>query len=103
MKKIGGFNRKTRSKFKKHARDKGKISLSRYLQVFQPGDKVMLAIEPAFHKGRYHPRFMGKVGTIIGKPGKCYEIKISDSDKEKTLVVHPVHLRSANVIPKSNK
>ena len=37
-KRIGGVRRKTRYKFRKHARDKGKISITRYFQSFSNGD-----------------------------------------------------------------
>lgn len=90
---IGGFRRKTRAKFKKNVKDRGKINISRYLQTFQQGDKVNLSAEPAVQKGMYHPRFHGKTGLVISKKGSCYEIQITDGGKQKSLIVHPVHLR----------
>ena len=92
---IGGLRRKTRYKFRKEKRSRGKISITRYLQSFSVGDRVYLGVEPAVQKGMYHPRFMGKAGTVKGKRGRCYEILINDIGKEKTLVVHPVHLKRA--------
>lgn len=91
----GGIRRKTRYKFRKEKRDRGKISLTRYLQTFKLGDRVYLDIEPAVQKGAYHPRFMGKSGIVKGTKGKCYEVLVNDLGKEKTLVVHPVHLKRA--------
>ncbi|MBD3164675.1 50S ribosomal protein L21e [Candidatus Woesearchaeota archaeon] len=93
MKRIGRFRRKTRSKLSKHFRQKGKISLSKYFQEFKQGDKVRLDAEPAVHKGMYNPRFAGKQAVIRGKKGRCYEVIFDDNNKEKCLVVHPVHLR----------
>ena len=92
-KRIGGFRRKTRYKFKKKARNKGKISLTRYFQELKKGDKVNLIVEPSIHKGMYHPRFVGKSGTVVNKRGRCYEILIKDMNKEKNLIVHPIHLK----------
>ena len=92
---IGGFRRKTRGKFKKSARNKGKISITRYFQEFKSGDKVNLIVEPAVQKGMYHPRFMGKTATILSKTGECYKVKIKDNNAEKQLIVHPVHLKKA--------
>ena len=92
-KRIGGMRRKTRYKFKKHARRKGKISVTNYFQIFSDGDKVFLDVEPAVQKGMYYPRFMGRSGIITGKRGKCYQVQINDLGKEKTLIVHPVHLK----------
>ena len=93
VKRIGGFRRKTRYKLKKSLRSKGKISLRKYFQAFKEGDKVLLASEPSVQKGMYFPRFHSKVGTVKSKRGRCYEISIKDRNKEKTLIVHPVHLR----------
>lgn len=92
---MGGARRKTRHKLAKNVRDKGKVSLARYFQDFKVGDKVCLAAEPSIHEGMYFPRFHGKVGTVSGKRGKCYEIQIKDVKMPKTLVVHPVHLKRA--------
>ncbi|MBR9702457.1 hypothetical protein GOV10_00330, partial [Candidatus Woesearchaeota archaeon] len=44
---VGGARRKTRSLMRKNVRKKGKISLRRYLQELEPGQKVALAMEPA--------------------------------------------------------
>ena len=93
VKRIGGIRRKTRYKFTKERRRKGKISVTRYFQSFKVGERVCLHVEPAVQKGMYHPRFMGKSGIVSGKRGRCYEVMIMDIHKEKKLVVHPVHLK----------
>lgn len=89
----GGQRRKSRSKYKKNFRRVGKISLTRYFQDFKTGERVMLIVEPAVQKGMYHSRFIGKSGIIKRKTGRCYEVSVMDQDKEKCLVVHPVHMR----------
>ena len=95
VKRIGGMRRKTRYKFRKGVRNRGKISLTRYFQTFNTGDKIYLHLESAVQKGMYHPRFMGKTGIIVGKTGRCYEISLKDMNKEKKLIVHPVYLKRA--------
>ena len=95
VKRIGGLRRKTRYKFRKEKRRRGKISLTRYFQSFNAGDRVCLGVEPSVQKGMYYPRFMGKAGIVRGKRGRCYEVLINDLGKEKTLIVHPVHLKRA--------
>ncbi len=92
VKRIGTGQRKTRHKFRKGYREKGKISLSRYFQELKPGDKVCLKIDSAQQKGRFHSRFHGKSGTVTGKQGFCYLVSVRDGHKEKTLYVHPLHL-----------
>jgi large subunit ribosomal protein L21e len=88
----GGPKRKSRFKLKNERREKGKISISRFMQKFETGQKVHLGAEPSFHKGFYHTRFLGKTGTIKGARGRCYEVAIDDKGKEKLIIVHPIHL-----------
>lgn len=97
VKRIGGARRKTRNKFSKSIRKRGKISISSYLQSFKQGDKVSLAVEPGIQKGMYHRRFLSKIATVNGKKGKCYELLIKDGGKTKKLIVHPVHLKKMGV------
>ena len=92
-KRIGGFRRKTRSKLRKNLRERGKISLTRYLESFNINDKVRLLAEPAYQKAMYHPRFHNKYGVIKAKQGRCYRVEIKDGGKLKTFIIHPVHLR----------
>ena len=91
VKRIGGQRRKTRHKLKKETR--GRMSIARFMQIFKPGEKAVLKAEPAYQKGMYHPRFHGLTGTIQSMNGKCCEIMIKDGNKEKSLIVHPVHLK----------
>jgi len=95
VKRIGGIRRKTRYKFRKEKRARGKISITAYYRSFNIGDRVYLSLESAVQKGMYHPHFMGKSGIIKGSRGRCYKVVINDLGKEKTLIIHPVHLRKA--------
>jgi len=92
VKRIGGTRRKTRDKLRKNHRTKGKVSITKFLQIFEKGEKVLLKAEPAVQDGMYHPRFHNKAGVVAGTQGDCYKVKIKDFTKEKTLIVHPVHL-----------
>jgi large subunit ribosomal protein L21e len=93
---MDGFRKRTRRKFKKNQSDKGKLSIKSFLQKLDVGDKVSLNVEPAYQKGMYRPRFMGLIGTVVGKKGSCYQIEIKDIKKKKTLIVHPVHLKKVS-------
>lgn len=92
-KRIGTSGRKTRHKLTKSFKRKGKISISNYFQNFNAGDRVCLSVEPAHHGGMYHLRFMGKIGIVKARRGRCFEIAINDRGKEKTLIAHPIHLK----------
>lgn len=93
VKRIGSIQRKSRYKFTRELREQGKIPLNRYLQTFTPGDTVSLVIMPAVQEGRFFSRFHGLSGTVAGKRGFCYQVRINDKGKDKTLYVHPVHLK----------
>ena len=93
MQRTGGFRRKTRSKLRKNVRSKGKISIRKFLQKFIEGDRVNLVAEPGVQGGMYHPRFHGKSGIIGIKQGSNYYVKIRDGNKDKSLLVHPIHLK----------
>ena len=93
VQRTGGTRRKSRHKFRKNVRTKGKISLSKYFQSFIPGQRVCLKSEPAVQKGMYHARYHGKSGKIVKKQGNCYFVQIKDKNKIKNLLVHPIHLK----------
>jgi large subunit ribosomal protein L21e len=93
VKKIGSFRRKTRHKLSKKTRKKGKINLPNYFQSFEMGEKVVLMAESAIQKGMYWPRYHGKAGIINAKKGSCYSVLIKDKNKQKNIIVHPVHLK----------
>lgn len=92
-KRIGGNRRKSRAKMRKAVANRGKISIKNYLAKYEDGDRVQLKAEPAVQKGLYHLDFHGKSGIINGKQGNCYKVLIKDGNKEKSLLVHPVHLK----------
>ncbi len=96
MKRTGGLRRKSRHKLKKSVKERGKVSLSRYFQEFNIGEKVFLKAEPAIQRGMFFIRFKGKAGEILKKRGSCYEIKIKDGKKIKTVISHPIHLKKAS-------
>ena len=93
MNRIRGLRGKSRYKLRKGIREKGKMSITRFMQEFEAGQKVHLNLEPSYHKGIFHVRFQGKTGTIKAARGKCYEVLINDEGKEKMILVHPVHLK----------
>ncbi|MDO8480840.1 MAG: 50S ribosomal protein L21e [Nanoarchaeota archaeon] len=93
MKHIGCSRRKSRYKFKKNVRERGKISVTKFFQPFNPGDAVLLSVEPSVHSGLYHARFVGQRGIVKQKIGRMYEVAIKDKNKGKLLLVHPVHLK----------
>ena len=91
---IGGVRRKTRHKLRREVREKGKLSVSEIFKTFNNGDRVVLKPNPAYQDGTFFFNYTGRHGTVVGKRGKCYEVKIVDGKKEKLLIVHPIHLKA---------
>ncbi len=77
---------------KKPAREKGKVKFSRYFQELKQGDKVAIIREVSV-KAEFPTRFQGRTGTIESKRGSIYVIKMNDHNREKTLLIHPIHLK----------
>ena len=95
MARIGGSRRKKVGVFTKSSRQKGKIAHRAYLQEFAAGDKVTLKLEPGIQKATYLPRFHGKTGIVKRKQGESYYVEITDGNKTKQVIAHPVHLKRA--------
>jgi len=93
MVKSRGYRRKTRSLLRKKPRERGKLKLSRILYEYQPGDKVVIKIDPSVHKGMPHRRYHGKIGVIKAKRGRAYEIEVTQGRAVKHLIVLPEHLQ----------
>lgn len=84
----------TRNKLSNHPRDRGQSPPQRAIQEFEEGTMVHLRIDPSVQEGRFHPRFNGHTGKVLGMQGTCYRINITDGGKEKTIIAHPTHLRA---------
>ena len=72
MTKSKGYRARTRSLLRRKPRERGKISLSKILYNYKPGDKAVIKIDPSVHKGMPHRRYQGKIGVIV----KCVIILI---------------------------
>ncbi len=98
VKRVGSIRRKTRRLLSVPKKQKGKLAVTRFLQKLNNGDKVVLKAAPTIQDGQsYYRRFHGKTGTVTGRKGKCYEVRIKDKDKIKNILVKPVHLMRVQV------
>ena len=84
----------TRRKLSNAPRDRGFSPPQRAIQELTPGQKVHLRLDPSTRKGRFHPRFNGHTGEVVGRQGRAYEVQITDGGKQKSLFVLPAHLRA---------
>jgi large subunit ribosomal protein L21e len=83
----------TRHKLQNHARDRGTSPPQRAVQQFDDGDTVHLSIDPSVQQGRFHPRFNGETGTVVGEQGQAYQVEITDGGVEKKIIARPAHLK----------
>ena len=88
-----GFRRKSKGVLTKKPRERGLQPLGRLLHEYGEGEKVVVKIDAAVHKGMPHKRFQGKVATVASKRGRAYVIYIPEKTYNKTLIVLPEHLR----------
>jgi large subunit ribosomal protein L21e len=88
-----GLRARTRKILAKSYREKGLAPITRALQKFSTGEKACIKFDPSVHKGMPHPKFHGLTGTIVGKQGRAYLLKVRTGKKFKFLLVTPEHLR----------
>ncbi len=85
-----GFRWGTRKRLKKAP---GAVGISRYVQSFDNGDRVIIAPTTSSHAGFPFPRFIGKSGDIVSKRGNCFEVRFNDGNAVKKLLLAPEHIR----------
>jgi large subunit ribosomal protein L21e len=93
VKRSKGSRTKSRQRMRVNPRSRGKVAVTKSLQQFKKGDNAGVVIEPRIHRGHPHPKFQGRTGTIEGKQGSAYILRIMDGGKVKRLLVRPEHLR----------
>lgn len=79
-------------KHQKRIRTRGKIQFSKYFQEFKSGDKVAVVKELSI-PSNFPSRLQGRTGNVEGKRGKAYIVKIMEQNKEKKLIIEPIHLK----------
>jgi len=82
---------------KKPVRTRGKLQLSRYFQELNEGDFVAISREQSVPIN-FEKRFQGITGVVEGKRGKAYIVKIKDGNKEKKILIEPIHLKKIKQI-----
>jgi len=84
----------TRGKLSNDPRERGASPPQRAIQEYEIGQKVHLKIDPSVSEGRFHPRFNGHTGTVVGTQGRAFKVEINDGGKDKTLITRPAHLKA---------
>jgi ribosomal protein L21E len=77
---------------KKPVRTRGKVSLSRYFQELNKGDSFSVSREQSV-AASFPKRFQGITGKVEGMRGEMAVLAIKDGNKEKRLLILPIHLK----------
>ncbi len=89
----GLFVGKTRHLSRHHV--PSQLSVRTFIKSFKVGDQV--AVVP---KGNFrdipHPRYRGKIGTVLEQRGSAYVVKVKIMSAYRTLIVPARHLEKAN-------
>ena len=76
----------------KRVRTRGKIKFSEYFKEFSTGERVAVVSELSMMP-KFPKTLQGRSGVVAGKRGTNYIIKLNDNNREKTYIIHPIHLR----------
>lgn len=76
----------------KRIREKGKLSLGKYFQELNPGQRVAI-VRNLSYKAGFPVRLQGKTGTIIGRRGKAFVISLMNGKKEKKFILRREHIK----------
>jgi len=95
-----GFRSRSRGTFTKKVRERGLPPVTRFLKKFELGAKVIVRIEPSDPHGQPHPRYQGRVCTVVARVGRAYRIAFLDGQKPKQLIATPIHLIAADTTSK---
>ncbi len=89
MPKHKGPRRKTRNVL----RLEKPIGLSRLMEEYKPGDRVIININPSQHKGMPHRRYQGRVGVVkeVRRRSLVVGVRVSPRE-EKILIVRLDHV-----------
>lgn len=88
-----GFRKRTRKKLRKRPRDRGLPPVTHYFTEFEAGEKAAIVIDPSVHRGQPHPRYHGVTGTVEGRQGRAYVVRVQKGGVKKRVLATPEHLR----------
>ncbi len=88
-----GYHNNSRKWLRKNPKERGKIKIKAYLQEFNPGDKVIVYPDSWYQRNIPNRRFFGRMGIVMSKRGRAYEIQVKDGNKTKYLQLYPWHLK----------
>lgn len=97
-----GFRSRTRGTLTKEVRERGMPPVTKFLQTFEPGARVIVRLEASDPRGQPHPRYQGRVAVVVRRVGRAFLIEFFDGNKRKQLIANSVHLIPAGPTSESH-
>jgi len=72
-----------------------RLGITKLVKSFGVGDRVIIDHKSSYFGGMPHPRYRGKLCTVIGKRGEAYIVEVKVYSALKKLIVPAVHLERA--------
>ncbi|MCL4389320.1 hypothetical protein M1397_01760 [Candidatus Marsarchaeota archaeon] len=85
----GHFSGHTRNMSRHHK--PSQVATSSLIKSFDVGDRVAIVPKGNVYNAP-HPRYRGRTGTIMGKRGSAYMIRVRIMSADRTLIVPSLHL-----------
>lgn len=91
-----GSRSRTRGTLTKKVRERGLPPVTKFLQRFEVGDRVIVRLEASDPHGQPHPRYQGRTCIVLERVGRAYKLSFLDGGKPKELIANPIHLLPAD-------
>ena len=91
-----GSRSRTRGTLTKKVRERGLPPVTKFLQRFEGGDRVIVRLEASDPHGQPHPRYQGRTCIVLERVGRAYKLSFLDGGKPKELIANPIHLLPAD-------
>lgn len=89
-----GYRSRTRKVLRKRVYEKYlSLKVTPLLYRYNPGDRVVIDIDPSVHKGMPHRRYQGKIAVVSGVRGRAYILEVRVGGKVKQIIARPEHIR----------
>lgn len=88
-----GARSRTRRLLSKSSKERGLRPLGYLLRDYKSGEKVVIIIDSAVHRGMPYRRFHGAVGQILERRGRAYVVEVPEGGKIKKVIARPEHIR----------
>jgi large subunit ribosomal protein L21e len=97
-----GFRSRTRGTLTKEVRERGMPPVTKFLQTFEPGSRVIVRLEASDPHGQPHPRYQGRVATVVRRQGRAFLVEFLDGNKRKQVIANAVHLIPAGPLAEAH-